>query len=182
LFGDGQDMFDETELYDMFPFLRYDKDEYIVTCKDLNDVMEQCDRLNHYIKLKTFTPKETRVFYDIKKQLIQLLYRYTDTIKDEWKEIRETDNSTFMCYVVEVDNDHEYVFHQPYDNVASLYSKRIPMNIDIRQYGHDDTRYVFTCTDEEKENMKKEMAKFSINVMVLKKYIIKKYNQANKAK
>ena len=181
LFGDKRDIFVNQEIYDVFPFLRFDKYERVVTTDELRKVIERCDRLNHYIKLKILTPKETRMFYDIKKRLIHLLYRYTNVIKEEWKEVRDIDNCSFMCYVIDIEDGHKYIFHQPCGNVMSLYHNTAWMDNDVRKYGHDNGNHVFTCTDEERDVMKKELSRLSIDVMLLKSYLIKEHEQSHKS-
>ena len=134
-----------------------------------------CAEVNAYIKEKQFTPKESRIFYDIKKQFILNLRMFSDRIIEEWSEERD-DKQIFVSYKIRLSNGDTVTFHQPFRNVSDILYKRSAKKKEIldnkREY-HHETDYQFTLTEEEKKEMYKKSCIFSILNLVIKRYFIK---------
>lgn len=158
-----------------FPFLSISPDEYIITDDILDKALLLCAEVNAYIKEKRFTPKESRIFYDIKKQFILNLRMFSDRIIEEWSEERD-DKEIFVSYKIRLSNGDTVTFHQPFRNVSDILYKRKSKREAIlgnRKEYHHETDYVFNLTEEEKKEMYKKSCIFSILNLVIKRYFIK---------
>ena len=160
---------------DYFPFLSTSPEEYRITDDILDKALLLCAEVNAYIKKKQFTPKESRIFYDIKKQFILNLRMFSDRVIEEWSEERD-DKEIFVSYKIRLSNGDTVTFHQPFRNVSDILYKRSAKKKEIlenrREY-HHETDYQFTLTEEEKKEMYKKSCIFSILNLVIKRYFIK---------
>lgn len=161
---------------DYFPFLSTSPEEYRITDDILDKALLLCAEVNAYIKKKQFTPKESRIFYDIKKQFILNLRMFSDRVIEEWSEERENDKEIFVSYKIRLSNGDTVTFHQPFRNVSDILYKRSAKKkeiLDNRREYHHETDYQFTLTEEEKKEMYKKSCIFSILNLVIKRYFIK---------
>ncbi len=164
-----------TKIDEYFPFLSIQTDKYNINDDILDKAILLCAKVNAYVKEKQFTPKENRVFYDIKKQFILNLRMFSDRIIEEWSEERD-DKEIFVSYKIRLSNGDTVTFHQPFRNVSDILYKRSAKKKEIldnkREY-HHETDYQFTLTEEEKKEMYKKSCVFSILNLVIKRYFIK---------
>lgn len=169
---------------DYFPFLSTSPEEYRITDDILDKAILLCSEVNAYIKEKQFTPKESRIFYDIKKQIILNLHIFSDRIVDEWSEQRETDGEIFVSYKIRLSNGDTVTFHQPFRNVSDILYKRTAKKnaiLENRREYHHETDYQFTLTEDEKKEMYKQMNILSILNLVTKRYFIKESKEKLKS-
>ena len=165
---------------DYFPFLSTSPEEYRITDDILDKALLLCAEVNAYIKKKQFTPKESRIFYDIKKQIILNLHIFSDRIVDEWSEQRETDGEIFVSYKIRLSNGDTVTFHQPFRNVSDILYKRTAKKnaiLENRREYHHETDYQFTLTEDEKKEMYKQMNILSILNLVTKRYFMKQVQE-----
>lgn len=164
-----------TKINEYFPFLLSQVAEYKINDDIIDRAILLCAEVNAYIKEKRFTPKESRIFYDIKKQFILNLRMFSDRIIEEWSEERD-DKEIFVSYKIRLSNGDTVTFHQPFRNVSDILYKRSAKKKEIldnkREY-HHETDYQFTLTEEEKKEMYKKSCIFSILNLVIKRYFIK---------
>ena len=164
---------------DYFPFLSTSPEEYRITDDILDKALLLCAEVNAYIKKKQFTPKESRIFYDIKKQFILNLRMFSDRVIEEWSEERD-DKEIFVSYKIRLSNGDTVTFHQPFRNVSDILYKRSAKKKEIlenrREY-HHETDYQFTLTEEEKKEMYKQMNILSILNLVTKRYFMKQVQE-----
>lgn len=163
-----------------FPFLNVDSKEFVIDENLIDRTIILCEELNAYIKEKQFEPKQNRIFYDMKAKLIILLRQYTDRVIDEWSEKRTEDGEQFASYVIRINcRKHAAVFHQPFRNVECMYKRTAQKEklFNTSKPYHYETSFKFALNDETKKEMIKAMNLFSIYGMVIRKYIIKRYNQ-----
>ena len=171
---DGEETLDKN-INEYFPFLSLSPKDYNIDDNLIDKTILLCSEVNAYIKEKRFTPKESRIFYDIKKQFILNLRMFSDRIIEEWSEERD-DKEIFVSYKIRLSNGDTVTFHQPFRNVSDILYKRSAKKKEIldnkREY-HHETDYQFTLTEEEKKEMYKKSCIFSILNLVIKRYFIK---------
>lgn len=171
---DGKITF-QKNIKEHFPFLSVAPEEYRITDDILDKALLLCAEVNAYIKKKQFTPKESRIFYDIKKHLILNLYMFSDRIIEEWSEERE-DGQIFISYKIRLSNNSTITFHQPFRNISDIIyrkkSKRDAILNNRRKY-HHETDYVFNLTEGEKKEMYKKSSILTILNLVIKRYFVK---------
>lgn len=163
-----------------FPFLSISPEKYRITDDILDKALLLCSEVNAYIKEKQFTPKESRIFYDIKKQIILNLHIFSDRIVDEWSEQRETDGEIFVSYKIRLSNGDTVIFHQPFRNVSDILYKRTAKKnaiLENRREYHHETDYSFSLTEDEKKEMYKKMNILSILNLVTKRYFMKQVQE-----
>lgn len=159
-----------------FPFLSISPEKYRITDDILDKALLLCAEINAYIKKKQFTPKESRIFYDVKKRLILALYMFSDRIIEEWSEEREEDKQIFVSYKIRLTDGTTITFHQPFGNVSDILYKRKSKREAIlgnRKEYHHETDYVFNLTEEEKKEMYKKSSILTILNLVIKRYFVK---------
>ena len=86
-----------TKINEYFPFLLSQVAEYKINDDIIDRAILLCAEVNAYIKKKRFTPKESRIFYDIKKQFILNLRMFSDRIIEEWSEERDDKEIINLC-------------------------------------------------------------------------------------
>ena len=171
---DGEETLDKN-INEYFPFLSLSPKDYNIDDNLIDKTILLCSEVNAYIKEKRFTPKESRIFYDIKKQFILNLRMFSDRIIEEWSEERD-DKEIFVSYKIRLSNGDTVTFHQPFRNVSDILYKRSAKKkqiLDNKREYHHETDYQFTLTEEEKKEMYKKSCIFSILNLVIKRYFIK---------
>ena len=164
---------------DYFPFLSTSPEEYRITDDILDKALLLCAEVNAYIKKKQFTPKESRIFYDIKKQFILNLRMFSDRVIEEWSEERD-DKEIFVSYKIRLSNGDTVTFHQPFRNVSDILYKRSAKKnaiLENRREYHHETDYTFSLTEDEKKEMYKKMNILSILNLVTKRYFMKQVQE-----
>lgn len=165
-----------------FPFLAVSPKEYKITDELLDKTILLCAEVNAYIKEKQFTPKESRIFYDIKRQFILNLHKFSDRVIDEWSEERDEDKQIFISYKIKLSDGNTVTFHQPFRNVADiLYKRKLKREAILgnkKEY-HHDTDYTFALSEDEKKEMYKKSSILAILCLVVKNYLVKQLKEKN---
>ena len=176
---DGEETLDKN-INEYFPFLSLFPKDYNIDDNLIDKTILLCSEVNAYIKEKQFTPKEGRIFYDIKKQIILNLHIFSDRIIDEWSERRETDGEIFVSYKIRLSNGNTVTFHQPFRNVSDILYKRAAKKnaiLENRREYHHETDYTFSLIEDEKKEMHKKMNILSILNLVTKRYFMKQVQE-----